>query len=499
MPNMDRERPKSSLEPADAAVFGEAARLLSHALGDHPVLLGVRGRTGKLRFWGEPKGGRRPPSAPTAEFPGIGAALDSGLATPLTKDEAARFGSQRAVAVPFADDEGPNCVCLLLDTGEDDLPDVDPSCAGTAAGMAVSLLRERQRLRARVTELEQTVSGFRALMEATSDAVKIVDLDGRVRAWNHGCETLYGFRAQEAIGHVLPHVPSTERPRAVLDFRRIASLGVVEDREIVATRKDGSRVSATATAVPLLDSEGLPAGVMTIVRRVEVDSRLDQMQGDFLSLVSQELKNPLTAVLGFAQLLARPEIAEDPHKRARTVRALESRAQQMAAVVDDLLLASRIERGDLRLRREPADLATLVTETVSRFEQFQPKHRFLIDVDTRMGPVPVDSRRVEQALTNLLSNAVKYSPGAQEVRVGVMPDGGFAAISVSDKGEGIPGADLERVFDRFYKGTPTKGEPGAGLGLYLVRMIAEAHEGNVTAVSKSGKGSTFTIRLPLEG
>jgi signal transduction histidine kinase len=270
----------------------------------------------------------------------------------------------------------------------------------------------------------------------------------------------------------------------VLDFRRIASLGAVEEREIVATRSDGSRVSASATVVPLLDSEGLPAGVMAIIRRIEVDSRLDQMQGDFLSLVSQELKNPLTAVLGFAQLLARPEIAEDGQKRARTVRALESRAQQMAAVVDDLLLASRIERGELRLRKEHVDLATLVTETVSR-------------VDTRMGSVSVDARRVEQALTNLLSNAVKYSPGAREIRVSVLPEGDFAAISVADAGDGIPPSDLERVFDRFYKGIPAKGEPGAGLGLYLVRMIAEAHEGNVTAASKSGKGSTFTIKLPL--
>jgi signal transduction histidine kinase len=116
-----------------------------------------------------------------------------------------------------------------------------------------------------------------------------------------------------------------------------------------------------------------------------------------------------------------------------------------------------------------------------------------------MGPVPVDARRFEQALTNLLSNAVKYSPGTQEIRVSVLPDRGFAAISVADTGDGIPPSDLERVFDRFYKGTPEKGEPGAGLGLYLVRMIAEAHEGNVAAVSKSGKGSTFTIRLPLKG
>jgi PAS domain S-box-containing protein len=335
-------------------------------------------------------------------------------------------------------------------------------------------------------------------MESTSDAVKIVDLDGRLRAWNAGCEALYGYKAREVIGQVLPHMLPEDRSRAVADFRRIASMGIVEeDREMLAVRKDGSRVAVAVTAVPLQDADGLPAGVLTIVRRVDADSRVDQMQGDFLSLVSQELRNPLTAVLGFAQLLGRPEIAEDPTKRARTVRALESRTQEMAAVVDDLLLASRIERGELRLRREPTDLATLVTETVTRFEQFQPRHRFLIDVDTRIPPVDVDPRRIGQALTNLLSNAVKYSPGSEDVRVSAVPDGDQIVVSVADKGEGIPGVDLERVFDRFYKGGASKGEPGAGLGLFLVRMIAEAHGGSVTVVSKPKKGSTFTIRLPF--
>jgi signal transduction histidine kinase len=179
------------------------------------------------------------------------------------------------------------------------------------------------------------------------------------------------------------------------------------------------------------------------------------------------------------------------------VRALESRTQEMAAVVDDLLLASRIERGELRLRRQPSDIATLVTETVTRFEQFQPRHRFLIDVDTRIPHVDVDVRRIEQALTNLLSNAVKYSPGSEDVRISALPDGDQVVLSVTDAGEGVPAEDIDRVFDRFYKSGASKDEPGAGLGLYLVRVIAEAHGGSVSVASEPKKGSTFTIKLPF--
>jgi signal transduction histidine kinase len=114
-----------------------------------------------------------------------------------------------------------------------------------------------------------------------------------------------------------------------------------------------------------------------------------------------------------------------------------------------------------------------------------------------MPPADVDPRRIEQALTNLLTNAVEYSSPAEPVRVLVGRAEGVAIISVTDAGEGVEDADRGRVFDRFYKGRSARARPGAGLGLYLVRMIAEAHGGDVVLASKPGKGSTFTIRLPL--
>jgi PAS domain S-box-containing protein len=493
---VSRQDPTNSADTA--ALLDELTTRMQEALGEVPVLCAFLDRGERLRFRGSPPAGKRPPSSPLSEFPAIAETLRTGFPSELSPEEAVRFGVDRGVAVSFfAAADGPG-VCVLLGPGQDDRPPEALLGLSKAIGSTLGLIRERDGLRRRLGELEQTVSGFRALMESTSDAVKIVDLDGRVRAWNAGCETLYGYTAREVIGHVLPHMSPDDRSRAVADFRRIASMGIVEeDRELVAVRKDGSRVAVAVSAVPLQDTEGLPAGVLTIVRRVDADSRLDRMQGDFLSLVSQELRNPLTAVLGFAQLLARPEIAEDPTKRARTVRALESRTQEMAAVVDDLLLASRIERGELRLRRQPSDIATLVTETVTRFEQFQPRHRFLIDVDTRIPHVDVDVRRIEQALTNLLSNAVKYSPGSEDVRISALPDGDQVVLSVTDAGEGIPAEDIDRVFDRFYKSGASKDEPGAGLGLYLVRVIAEAHGGSVSVASEPKKGSTFTIKLPF--
>lgn len=489
------EQASGANEPMDLAVLGPASRMLQQALGGVPALLGAPVRGGKIRFWGDPGPGRRPAAFPASDAPSFARAWETGGAVALTRAEAERFGAEEATAVPFEAGDAAG-LCVIIGSGPERLGTMLDH-VGASASMLVRMLGEREERRRRIGELEGSLTAFRALMEATSDAVKIVDLDGRIRAWNRGCERLYGYTAREVIGQVMPHVPPAGRTRAIADFRRIATLSTIEERQLVAVRKDGSLVSTTATAIPLHDAEGLQTGIMTIVRSIEADSRLERMQGEFLSLVSQELRNPLTALMGFAQLLGRPEIADDPRKRARTVRALESRAQRMATAVDDLLLASRVERGELLLKREPVELATLVPEVVGRFEQFESRHRLVIDVDTRIGPVSADARRLGQAVTNLLSNAVKYSPSGREVRVRVVRDGGDAVIDVRDHGVGIAAAEIERVFDRFYKTDADRAEPGAGLGLYLVKAIVEGHGGTVSVTSKQGQGSTFTIRLPL--
>jgi len=328
--------------------------------------------------------------------------------------------------------------------------------------------------------------------------VLVLDLDGVVRSWNPACEALFGWTAAEAIGNVPRFIPEGRRYAAVQNIRRDASAGKMVEREVSARRRDGSSVITRSTLVPLSDADGLPWGVLQLVRTVDSDSRVERLQDEFVSLVSQELKNPLTAILGFTQLLGRPEILEDPMKRRSTLRALEARGRQMSSLVDDLLLASRVQEGELVLEREPVDLAGLVTRAVGRFEQMQTGRRFVVDVDTRMPAADVDARRVEQALNNLLSNALKYSPDGDAVRIGVLRDGDYAAVSVSDSGPGVPAGAGERVFDRFFT-APVEGTPaqGAGLGLYLVRMIAEAHGGTVEIASEPGHGSTFTLRLPL--
>lgn len=501
MPSKDAKQGTTAFTSVDEYLGSICSHLSETVQG--PVVAGVLTGARRMRLVGTDQGRAAAiePALPRrldlGEHGVLRDLLVIGATGVLPPEAASAFGSPKVTLLPLVDEQG--CVgCYFV-------LDIDPPAEVTAQSEAtrrevarrVRAIGRREELERRVGELERTIGAFRSLVEVTSDPVKILDLDGRVRVWNPACETLYGFRAREVIGEQLPHVVPSQRARVTGDLRRAASLGEVQDIEAIHVRKDGSKISATTTLVPLVDADGVPVGVLTVVRTIGADSRIESMQRDFLDLISQELKNPLTAILGFTQLLARPEIRDDATKRARTARALELRAQDMASLIEDLLLASRIERGELSLRREPCDLPSLVTETVARFEQVQSEPRFAIDVDTKLPRADVDPRRIEQALTNLLGNAVKFSQAGDEVRVSVLRDGDEALLSVTDTGNGMTAEEAGRVFERFYKGAEARDRSGAGLGLYLVRMIAEAHGGTATVVSKPGKGSTFTLRLPL--
>ena len=496
--------PLRTPSPEAHEIMMTLASELHRTLRSKVVACGMSDSKGSLRFSVVvPAGAKVPRGVVDLEaHPGLANAMRDREVTHLPERTASLFGADRAIAVPWHEDGGRTGVCVLVPS---------PDCAQPAYPEMLSMIvrqvasrlaaiKARDEMAERVEELEQTASAFRVLVETTAEPVKLIDLDGRVRVWNSACTDLYGWTPAEVMGEVLPHVPADLHARTIADLRRAASAGRTTEGDVLSQRKDGSRMALRGTWIPMQNAQGYPVGVLSFVRNMIADSRLEEMKSDFISLVSQEMKNPITAILGFTQLLSRPEIWEDPVKRMRTVRALEARGQQMASLIDDLLLASRIEQGDLHLDREPIDLAGLIADTVSRFQAVQRSHRFIMDVDTRLPKVSVDKRRMEHVVSSLLSNAVKHSPDAAEVRVSAVREGDIAVVSVTDRGIGIGADDLPHVWDRFFQadsGT-RRAYPGAGLGLYLVKMVVDAHGGTAHVRSVPGQGSVFSVRLPLD-
>jgi signal transduction histidine kinase len=223
---------------------------------------------------------------------------------------------------------------------------------------------------------------------------------------------------------------------------------------------------------------------------------------EFLSVASHELRTPLTTIKGYVQAVGRlvRQPAPDVDQLKRYVAHLQVQVGRLEGLVLDLLDSSRIQQGRLDLRREQLDLAALAREVVERFQEAPertPAHRLVLEA-----PAPVvgrwDPARLDQVLTNLLSNAFKYSPRGGTVRVAVVAAGGGAELRVSDEGIGIPAAEQGRLFQPFARGSATpRNIPGAGLGLYITAQIVARHGGRIAVDSQPGRGSAFTVWLPL--
>src|SRR5579885_424271 len=239
--------------------------------------------------------------------------------------------------------------------------------------------------------------------------------------------------------------------------------------------------------------------------RAEALEAADKLKDQFLSLASHELKTPIAAIKGYAQLAERRlgQITEGSPAVTGTQEVLgkiNQQADRISSLVNDLLDVSRIQAGKLDFRMEPCDLAVLCRQAI---EEQQLASGRSISFVAPGEPVPIiaDSERIGQVLNNLLTNALKYSDENSPVRMLLSRQEKQALVQVQDEGVGIPSDELAFIFDRFFRARTARNGPqrGLGLGLAICKEIIERHHGHIWATSEEGKGSTFTIELPVEG
>ncbi len=226
---------------------------------------------------------------------------------------------------------------------------------------------------------------------------------------------------------------------------------------------------------------------------------LDGLKDDFLGLVSHELRTPLTSIIGYARLL-RDERTSNLNTD-QFAEVIQKNAQRLLRLVEDLLFLSQNQPGEVAVELRSADLADIAASAVEEMRpEAQRKHIDLAFSATDVPRIAVDLARIAQLLGNLISNAVKFTPDGGKVEVSLGMDGEQAVLAVADTGVGIPAADRERIFERFFRTEIAEREviPGTGLGLAIAKDIVEAHHGTIAVDSNEGHGSTFTIRLPRQ-
>jgi signal transduction histidine kinase len=276
--------------------------------------------------------------------------------------------------------------------------------------------------------------------------------------------------------------------------KRLGVLSVYAPRAPIFASDDLELVQLLADqAAVILESRSLIDEAV----RVQAREEATRLKDDFLSAAAHDLKTPLTALIGRAQLLKRralrsPEAPAD----LNSIQILLAEAQRLRTLVLDLLDAARAERGQLVSVREPVDLTALAEEVCTRHRSSHSD--CLVGADE---PVvgDFDRNRMLQLLENLVENAVKYTPEGGTVDLKVWAAGDQAHLAVSDRGVGIPAADMPFIFDRFFRARNVDDRQfsGMGLGLFICRAIAEQHGGRIWANAREGGGTTFSVTLPL--
>jgi PAS domain S-box-containing protein len=360
-----------------------------------------------------------------------------------------------------------------------------------------------------------------AIVLSSDDTIVSKDLNGIIKSWNPAAERMFGFTAEEAIGRsirmIIPPDRQAEEDEVLSRIRRGQS---VDHFETIRRRKDGSELAVSLTVSPIIGANGEVIGASKIARDItqrkqieaerdlllarEQEARRDaeranRLKDDFLALVSHELRTPIQAIIGWVKI-ARSLGDPDP-KMLRALDVIDRNVRAQVRLIDDLVDAARITTGKLQIASEHVHLHRAVIDAVESVRPAVAAKSLELRLKIEPGAYVVvgDAARLQQVVANLLSNAVKFTTeGRIEVRL--TRENGQACIVVRDTGRGIAPEFLPFVFDRFRQAEVgvDRQHSGLGLGLAIVRYLAEAHGGSVSAESEGiDKGSTFSICLPL--
>jgi len=343
-----------------------------------------------------------------------------------------------------------------------------------------------------------------AILEASADGVLILDPAHRVTVFNRALARMTGLSAAQALQSLHDDVIRLQNQRAGMTLAEAEAGGwpltgsgsLYVEGDLV--RPDGSRVSVGITYAPLLDREGRLVNIVGSVRDITRFREAEELKSTFISIISHELKTPVALIKGYAGTLRRKDAEWNVTTVRESAAVIEEEADRLTQLIDNLLDASRLQAGGLKLNLGDVALDQMAQRLVEKFRTQTSQHVLSVDFPPAWPAVQADAARLEQVLSNLIGNAIKYSPTGGAVRVAgrVLPD--EVIVSVSDEGIGIPVEEQTRIFERFYRvdDALSRRTAGSGLGLYLAKAVIDAHGGRIWVESIPGYGASFSFALP---
>jgi PAS domain S-box-containing protein len=363
----------------------------------------------------------------------------------------------------------------------------DVSLLGLAADRAAIAIENARLYR----EAEERGQAARVL-GYVADGVFLVDAQGTVQLWNPAAEAITGIAADEVLGRPVDEV--------------IPGWDALAQAITVASAPAASTGPSTTLPVEIGGRElwlsvagvSFAEGTVYAFRDRTEERRLEELKEDFIATVSHELRTPIAAVYGAVQTLEREDVDFTSDLRRRLLSVISDQSERLAYVVNDILLTSQVESGQLVLARERVNVLDIARRVIEAARTHAPRELSLeLKAPPALPPLATDTDKFRQVLANLVSNAVKYSRGAGRIEVQLEPRRPRLRIAVRDEGVGIPGPEQKRIFEKFYR-LPDRDRAvgGTGLGLYICRELVRRMDGRIWVESSEGIGSTFFVELP---
>jgi two-component system, NtrC family, sensor histidine kinase KinB len=347
------------------------------------------------------------------------------------------------------------------------------------------------------------------LLESLGEGLVVIDEKTNITLINSQATYMLDFGdSSKALGIPLNHIMTLYNEQSqLLSASETPAVAALESGKSVSQvagfkRKDGAKVLLGISATPFL-LENRVAGAIMIFRDVTKEKEIDRMKTEFISLASHQLRTPLSAIKWFAEMLVNGDAGKLTDEQQDFAQNISDSTERMIDLVNSLLNISRIESGRIIIDPKPTDLQELVSGITNdlKAKTEDKQQSLIVSVHKELGKINIDPHLIGQVYMNFLTNAIKYTPKGGEVSVFISRKGDQVVSQITDNGYGIPKAQQDRVFQKFFRAeNVAKVETdGTGLGLYLVKAIIESSGGKVWFESEEGKGTTFWFSLPITG
>jgi PAS domain S-box-containing protein len=355
------------------------------------------------------------------------------------------------------------------------------------------------------TQVSREIQRLDALLDTAADGILIIAPDHKIERCNPALARMLGVRGEDVRGKLHEDFILWDRRVQGQTLEQAEAGGwPLTPHSTLYIEGDLKRKGLPSLAVgitysSLMSPEGHLVNILATVRDITHFREAEEIKSTFISIISHELKTPVALIKGYVGTLRREDAAWDRDIIQDSLAVIEEEADRLTDLIENLLDASRLQSGALKINLSDVDLAAITHHIIERFKTQTNIHSLIADFPEKFPVILGDENRLTQVITNLLSNAIKYSVRGGEIRLTGQIRPKHIICCVSDQGPGIAPEDMPHVFDRFYRSNAaSRTTKGAGLGLYLAKAVVEAHGGRIWVDPTRGEGARICFSLPRD-